>query len=64
MSTTDFTPNYLARAVEQLGWDATPAGQQKQLEDLALLQELMASTRAAVSSPIQGVARGSGAEQD
>ena len=42
MSTT-FTPDYLARAAEQLGWDATPAGQQKRQEDLALLQELMAA---------------------
>jgi len=30
----------LARAAEQLGWDATPAGQQKRQEDLALLHEL------------------------
>jgi hypothetical protein len=27
MSTTDFTPDYLARAAEHLGWDASPAGQ-------------------------------------
>ncbi|WP_010306492.1 hypothetical protein [Synechococcus sp. CB0101] len=44
MSTT-FTADYLARAAEQLGWDATPAGQQKRQKDLALLQELMAATR-------------------
>ncbi|CAK6700168.1 hypothetical protein [Synechococcus sp. CBW1107] len=63
MSTT-VTPAFLARAADQLGWNDTPAGKQKRLEDLALLQELMAVTRAAVSSPIQGIARGSGAEQD
>ena len=40
------------RAAEQLGWDDTPAGQQKRLEDLALLQELMAvSKRAADHAP-------------
>jgi len=51
MSTT-FTPDYLARAAEQLGWDDTPAGQQKRQEDLALLQELMAvSKRAADHAP-------------
>ena len=44
MSTT-FTPEFLARAAEQLGWDESPAGQQKRLEDLTLLQELMAATR-------------------
>jgi hypothetical protein len=41
MSAT-FTPEFLARAAEQLGWDATPAGQAKRQEDLALLQELVA----------------------
>ena len=41
-----FTPDYLARAAEQLGWDESPAGQQKRQEDLALLQELMAVTTA------------------
>ena len=45
MSTT-FTPDYLARAAEQLGWDDSPSGQQKRQEDLALLQELMAVTAA------------------
>jgi hypothetical protein len=35
MSTT-FTPEFLARSAEQLGWDDTPAGQQKRLEDLAV----------------------------
>jgi hypothetical protein len=40
--------DYLARAAEQLGWDDTPAGQQKRLEDLALLQELMAVTKVAI----------------
>jgi hypothetical protein len=39
MSTT-FTPDYLARAAEQLGWDESPSGQQKRLEDLALLQRI------------------------
>jgi len=29
MSTT-FTPDFLARAAEQLGWDDTPAGQTKE----------------------------------
>jgi hypothetical protein len=37
---TPFTPDYLARAAEQLGWDESPAGQAKRREDLALLQEL------------------------
>ena len=32
--TTTFTPDYLARAAEQLGWDESPAGQQKRLEIL------------------------------
>ena len=35
MSTT-FTPDFLARAAEQLGWDDSPAGQAKRQEDLAL----------------------------
>jgi len=39
MSTT-FTPDYLVRAAEQLGWDDSPAGQAKRQEDLTLLQEL------------------------
>jgi len=43
MSTT-FTPDYLARAAEQLDWDESPAGQAKRQEDLALLQELMEVT--------------------
>ena len=34
--TTTFTPDYLARAADQLGWDESPSGQQKRLEDLAL----------------------------
>jgi hypothetical protein len=34
-------------AAERLGWDATPAGQQKRQEDLALLQELMAASKRA-----------------
>jgi hypothetical protein len=42
MSTT-FTSDYLARAADQLGWDESPAGQQKRKEDLALLQELTAA---------------------
>ena len=63
MSTT-FAADYLARAAEQLGWDESPAGQQKRLEDLALLRELMTVTRAAVSSPIQGIAQGCDAEQN
>ncbi len=45
--TARFTPEFLTRAAEQLGWDATPAGQQKRQEDLALLQELMETTCAA-----------------
>ncbi len=61
---TTFTPDFLARAAEQLGWDESPDGQAKRLEALALLQELMAVTRAAVSSAIQVIARGTGAEQD
>jgi hypothetical protein len=32
------------RIAEQLGWYATPAGQAKREEDLALLQELVAIT--------------------
>ena len=63
MSTT-VTPDFLARAADQLGWDDTPAGKQKRLEDLALLRELMTVTRAAVSSPIQGIAQGCDAEQN
>ena len=43
--TNAFTPEFLARAAEQHGWDATAAGQQKRLEDLALLQELMTDNR-------------------
>ena len=39
-SARDDAPDYLARASEQLGGDATPAGQQKRHEDLALMQEL------------------------
>lgn len=62
MSTT-FTPDYLARAAKQLGWDATPVGQQKRLEDLALLEELMAAKEAA-ASPLRGIAGGATAEQD
>ena len=42
MSTT-FTPDYLARTAEQLGWDESPAGQAKRQENLALMKELMAS---------------------
>jgi hypothetical protein len=49
MSTT-FSPDYLARGAEQLGWDDTPAGQQKRQEDLALLQELMVATARAHSA--------------
>jgi hypothetical protein len=63
MSTT-FTPDFLVRAAEQLDWDASPTGQAKMSDDRALLQELIAATRAAVSSPIQGIARGGGVEQD
>ncbi len=44
MSTT-FTPEFLARAAEHLGWDAGHAGPARRLEDLALLRELMAATR-------------------
>jgi hypothetical protein len=41
MSTT-FTPYYLGRAGEQLGWDAAPPAKPTDwLEDLALLKELM-----------------------
>jgi hypothetical protein len=43
--TIEFTPEFLGRAAEQLGWDDTPTGQQKRLEDLVLLQELMAIHR-------------------
>lgn len=39
-----FTPDFLARAAEQLGWDDTAKGQVKRTEDLALLQELMTAT--------------------
>ena len=39
MSTT-VTPDFLARAADQLGWNDTPAGKQKRLEDLALLQRI------------------------
>jgi hypothetical protein len=42
MSTT-FTPDYLARAAEPLGWDGSPAGQAKRQEDLALLLQLTAA---------------------
>ena len=56
---TTFTPDFLARAAEQLGWDGTAAGQAKQAEDLALLQELMAATRAATApGPQEPGARG------
>ena len=41
---TPFTPDFLARAAEQLSWDDTPAGQEKRLVDLALPQELMEAT--------------------
>lgn len=51
------------RIAEQLGWDDTPAGQQKRQEDLALLQELMAATEAA-SSPLQRIANRTTGEQD
>ena len=47
MSTT-VTPDFLARAADQLGWNDTPAGKQKRLEDLALLQEPMAVTKGAI----------------
>ena len=43
MRTTRFTPDYLARAAEQPGCDESTAGQQKRLEDLALVQELVAA---------------------
>jgi|LauGreDrversion4_2_1035121.scaffolds.fasta_scaffold96230_3 hypothetical protein len=46
MLTSRFTPEFLSRAAEQLGWDATTAGQAKRADDLALLQELMATTAA------------------
>jgi len=56
---TTFTPDYLARAAEHLGWDDTAAGQAKRTEDLALLQELMAATRAATApGPQEAGARG------
>ena len=50
MSTT-VTPDFLARAADQLGWNDTPAGKQKRLEDLALLQEPMAVTKGAIHQP-------------
>jgi hypothetical protein len=40
-----FAPDFLACAAEQLGCDATPAGQAKRLEDLKLLRELIADTQ-------------------
>ena len=43
---TTFTPDFLARAAEQLGWDDTAPGRAKRAADLALLEELMAATRA------------------
>ncbi len=49
LSTTDFTPDFLSSAAEKLSWDATPKGQQKRQVDLALLGELLATTRAAES---------------
>jgi hypothetical protein len=38
--TATFTPDFLARPAEQLGWNGTPSGQAKRQEVLALLQEL------------------------
>ena len=50
MSTT-VTPDFLARATEQMGWDDRPTVQAKRQEDLALLQELRAvSKRAALAA--------------
>jgi hypothetical protein len=55
---TTFWPGFLARAAEQLGWDESPAGQQKRQEDLALLQELMEESKYERLSQTPGPGRG------